>query len=108
MIWAIWAFLIIWTIVAVIMICLNASGIVAVVGSFFVTIVLLIILHFIIKPPPPPEKIAIEQQKIESIDAGTFAKIYVKQSLKAPITAKIQNVSDVAVAPLEKEYENGY
>lgn len=92
MIWTIWAFLIIWTIVAVIMICLNASGIVAVAGSFFVTIVLLIILHFIVKPPHHPQKMAAEQQKIESIDAGTWAKIHVEQSLKAPITAKILNV----------------
>jgi hypothetical protein len=102
MIWTIWAFLIIWSIIAVAMFVLKASATVAVVGGFFVTIILLIILHFIVKlPPPSPEKIAAEQQKMDSIDAGTSAEISVKKLLKTPTTAKFPNVFDFPVVPAQ-------
>lgn len=52
-------------------------------------------------PPLSPQEIAAKQQVSDSLDARTYAKIYVNKSLKAPSTAKWQNVMDFAVAPLK-------
>ena len=78
MIWTIWAFLIIWTVIAVIMICLKAPAIVVVVGSFLITVVLLVILHMTVKPPAPsPGKMAAEQQKLSlALGNRTIDKIH--------------------------------
>lgn len=53
------------------------------------------------KTQSSPEEIAAKQQVSDSIDARTYAKLYVEKSLKAPSTAKWQNVMDFAVAPLK-------
>lgn len=50
------------------------------------------------KPPLSPQEIAAKQEVTDSLDARTYAKIYVGKSLKAPTTAKWQNVMDFAVA----------
>lgn len=49
--------------------------------------------------PPSPQEIAAKQAATDSLDARTYAKIYVGKSLKAPTTAKWPNVMDFAVAP---------
>jgi hypothetical protein len=77
-----------------------ASGFLAI--CLFVALPLLLIGHCMFKPSPPPpspEAIAAKQQEMDSIDARTWAKIYVKNSLKAPTTAKFQDEFDFGVAP---------
>ncbi|TSK09113.1 MAG: zinc ribbon domain-containing protein [Geobacter sp.] len=51
------------------------------------------------KPPPSPQEIAAKQEENDSIDARTYAKMYVEKTLKAPSTAKWPNVLDFGVAP---------
>ena len=70
----------------------------------FIVIFLLILLFTVVgcfspEKPLTPEEIAAKQQYSDSIDARTWAKIYVQNSLKAPKTAEFQNVLDFAVAP---------
>jgi hypothetical protein len=47
--------------------------------------------------PETPENIAAKQADIDSIDARSWAKIYVEKSLKAPTTAKWPSGADFGV-----------
>lgn len=55
------------------------------------------------KPPEPtPQELAQlaeKQEASDSFDAITYAKIYVKKSLKAPSTAKFQDETEFGVSP---------
>lgn len=70
-------------------------------GGALVALVLFIIGHTIFAPPRilSPQEIAAKQYNSDSIDARTWAKIYVTKSLKAPTTAKFQDEYDFGVAP---------
>jgi len=74
-------------------------------GLGLVALVLFCIGHAIFssEPAPTPEEIAAKQLKSDSIDARTWAKIYIKNSLKAPKTAEFQNVLDFGVSQAKDE-----
>ena len=65
-------------------------------GGSLVALVLFIIGYTIFAPPriPSSQEIAAKQYNSDSIDARTWAKIYVKNSLKVPSTAKFQDEYD--------------
>ena len=75
------------------------SGVVA--FCLFIVAPIFMVGHCVIEKPAvlSAEEIAAKQERIDSIDARTWAKIYVKRSLKAPTTAKFQNPADFGVAP---------
>ncbi len=82
--------------------------------SGFLAICLFIVLPFFIlmdtcstsSPPPTPEQIAAKQLRMDDMDARTWARIYVKNSLKSPSTAKFPNVLDYIVARAADEKGN--
>jgi hypothetical protein len=47
-----------------------------------------------------------ELNSMDEIDATTYAKLFVQQSLKSPTTAKFQNPLDFRVAPLRNKKGN--
>jgi RNA polymerase subunit RPABC4/transcription elongation factor Spt4 len=50
---------------------------------------------------PTPQEIAAKQEENDSLDARTYAKLYVEKALKAPTTAKWPSTLDFAAAPVK-------
>lgn len=74
------------------------SGVLA--FCIFIVLPVFMVGHCMLKKPPALSlaENAAKQLEIDSIDARTWAKIYVQNSLKAPKTAEFQNVLDFGVA----------